>query len=84
MHDKLGRELNIGDTVVYAQTNHSVTPMIGVVEAFNEETRTISVKTETNRKVARYGRELILLVEKSVAPTFPAVQTITESYTKGE
>lgn len=82
MKDKLGRELNIGDTVVYAQTSHSVTPMIGIIEAFSEETKTVSIKTETNRKVSRYGRELIRLTDVPQAPTFPDTQTISESYTK--
>jgi hypothetical protein len=59
MKDKLGRELNIGDTVVYSQSNHSVVPMIGKIEYFNGETACI--KTETNRKVLRHSRELIIL-----------------------
>lgn len=59
MRDKLGRELKIGDTVVYSQSNHSVVPMIGTIESFNGKTATI--KSETSRKVLRHSRELIIL-----------------------
>ena len=58
MKDQLGNELTVGATVVYCQTNHSVTPLIGVVQSVADETVTIA--TQTRRTIVRYHHEVIV------------------------
>lgn len=58
MKDRLGNELTIGATVVYSQSNHSVTPLIGVVQSVSDETVTIA--TQTKRTIVRYHYEVIV------------------------
>lgn len=57
MKDQLGNELFIGAKVVYSQSNHSITPLIGVVQTVADET--VTIVTSTNRTIVRHHFEVI-------------------------
>mgnify|MGYP006870559353 CR=1 FL=1 len=59
MKDSLGNELTVGATVVYCQTNHSVTPLVGVVQSVADET--VTIVTSTKRTIVRNHYDVIKL-----------------------
>lgn len=58
MKDRLGNKLTVGAMVVYSQTNHSVTPLVGELLTVSDET--VTIKTDTNRVITRWHFEVIL------------------------
>lgn len=59
MKDQLGNELTVGCKVVYSQSNHSVTPLVGVVQTVADET--VTIVTSTKRTIVRNHYDVIQL-----------------------
>lgn len=57
--DKLGNELTLGATVIYVQTNHSVSPMLGTVMDIADNTVVIATGT-THRTIIRNQSDVIV------------------------
>lgn len=58
MKDQLGNDLTIGATVVYSQSNHSTTPLIGHIVAVSDET--VVIATQTHRTIVRSHWDVIV------------------------